>query len=112
MHVARTGSGRIPAAIAVVATLAACSPRPDQGQSPVVDGLKFDYGLVAEPARRAPPASHPDPSMHGPPHTGDGTITVDHGPIPEVSWLAMTMDFKAAPELVQSVKAGDKVALT
>lgn len=39
-----------------------------------------------------------------------GTITVDHGPIPEAGWPAMTMGFKAAPELVQSVKPGDKVA--
>lgn len=39
-----------------------------------------------------------------------GTITVDHAPIPEANWPAMTMSFKAAPPLVQSVKAGDKVA--
>lgn len=39
-----------------------------------------------------------------------GTITVDHGPIPEANWPAMTMGFKAAPALAQSVKAGDKVA--
>ena len=39
-----------------------------------------------------------------------GTITVDHGPIPEAGWPAMTMGFKAAPELAQSVKPGDKVA--
>ncbi len=41
---------------------------------------------------------------------GAGTITVDHGPIPEAGWPAMTMGFKAAPALVQSVKPGDKVA--
>lgn len=39
-----------------------------------------------------------------------GTITVEHGPIPEANWPAMTMGFKAAPALAQSVKAGDKVA--
>lgn len=39
-----------------------------------------------------------------------GTITLDHGPIPEANWPAMTMGFKAAPTLVQSVKVGDKVA--
>lgn len=66
VQAARTGSSRTFAAIAVVAAaLSACSPGPVQGQSQVVDGLKFDYGLVAEPARGAPPASHPDPSMHG-----------------------------------------------
>ena len=39
-----------------------------------------------------------------------GTITLDHEPIPEVSRPAMTMGFKATPELAQSVKVGDKVA--
>jgi Cu/Ag efflux protein CusF len=38
-----------------------------------------------------------------------GTITLDHGPIPEANWPAMTMGFKAASALVQSVKVGDKV---
>lgn len=41
---------------------------------------------------------------------GAGIITVDHGPIPEAGWPAMTMGFKAAPGLVQSVKPGDEVA--
>lgn len=38
-----------------------------------------------------------------------GTITLDHGPIPEADWPAMTMGFKAAPNFTQSVKVGDKV---
>jgi hypothetical protein len=46
-------------------TLAACAPRAVEGQSQVVDGLRFDYGLVAGPAPGAPPTSHPDPAMHG-----------------------------------------------
>ncbi len=39
-----------------------------------------------------------------------GTVTLDHGPIPEANWPAMTMAFKAKPELIDSVKVGDKVA--
>lgn len=39
-----------------------------------------------------------------------GTITLDHGPIAEADWPAMTMAFKAKPELLDSVKVGDKVA--
>ncbi|MBO9378131.1 copper-binding protein [Sphingomonas histidinilytica] len=39
-----------------------------------------------------------------------GTITLDHGPIAEANWPAMTMAFKAKPELIDSVKVGDKVA--
>jgi Cu(I)/Ag(I) efflux system protein CusF len=39
-----------------------------------------------------------------------GTVTLDHGPIPEVGWPAMTMAFKARPELLDGVAVGDKVA--
>jgi Cu(I)/Ag(I) efflux system protein CusF len=39
-----------------------------------------------------------------------GKITLDHGPIPEVGWPAMTMAFKASPALLNSVAVGDKVA--
>ena len=38
-----------------------------------------------------------------------GTITLDHGPIPEAKWPAMTMAFKAAPSITDAVKVGDKV---
>jgi len=38
------------------------------------------------------------------------SVTIDHAPIPEVNWPAMTMGFKASPELAKSVKVGDKVA--
>src|SRR3546814_11133437 len=39
-----------------------------------------------------------------------GTVTLDHGPIPEANWPAMTMAFKAKPGLLDSIKVGDKVA--
>ncbi len=39
-----------------------------------------------------------------------GSITIDHAPIPEAKWPAMTMTFRAAPDVAKSVKAGDKVA--
>ena len=42
--------------------------------------------------------------------TAANTITLDHGPIAEAGWPAMTMGFKASPALVAQVKAGDKVA--
>ena len=39
-----------------------------------------------------------------------GTITLDHGPIAEAKWPAMTMEFKATPAtLLDTVKVGDKV---
>ena len=39
----------------------------------------------------------------------EGSITIDHAPIPEAPWPAMTMAFKAKPELLGSVKVGDEV---
>jgi Cu(I)/Ag(I) efflux system membrane fusion protein len=41
----------------------------------------------------------------------EGTLTVSHGPVPELKWPAMTMDF-AAPKggLPPGLKAGDAVA--
>lgn len=38
-----------------------------------------------------------------------GSITLDHGPIPEANWPAMTMAFKAKPQVLEGVKVGDKV---
>ncbi|WP_426265262.1 copper-binding protein [Sphingomonas sp. PWP1-2] len=38
-----------------------------------------------------------------------GTITLDHGPIPEAKWPAMTMTFKAAPAITDPAKVGEKV---
>jgi Cu(I)/Ag(I) efflux system protein CusF len=41
-----------------------------------------------------------------------GRITLHHGPIPALGWPAMTMPFKAAPALLQGVKAGQTVKFT
>ncbi len=39
-----------------------------------------------------------------------GTVTLDHGAIPEANWPAMTMAFKAAPAVLGAAKVGDRVA--
>lgn len=39
-----------------------------------------------------------------------GTITLNHRPIPEVNWPAMTMAFKAKPELLDKVAVSDRVS--
>ncbi len=38
-----------------------------------------------------------------------GTITIDHGPVPDVGWPAMTMAFAATEEQLSSVSVGDNV---
>jgi Cu(I)/Ag(I) efflux system protein CusF len=38
-----------------------------------------------------------------------GTVTLQHGPIPAVSWPAMTMTFKAKPALLKGLKVGQTI---
>jgi Cu(I)/Ag(I) efflux system protein CusF len=39
-----------------------------------------------------------------------GTLTIQHGPIPAVSWPAMTMTFKAKPAtLLKGLKVGETI---
>jgi Cu(I)/Ag(I) efflux system periplasmic protein CusF len=39
-----------------------------------------------------------------------GTLTIQHGPIPGVGWLAMTMTFKARPvALLKGLKVGQTI---
>jgi Cu(I)/Ag(I) efflux system protein CusF len=38
-----------------------------------------------------------------------GSITLQHGPIPAVSWPAMTMTFKAKPALLKGLKVGQTI---
>ena len=41
-----------------------------------------------------------------------GRVTIDHGPIPEVGWPAMTMGFKADPKMLDGFAVGDQVDFT
>ncbi|TWI49264.1 Cu(I)/Ag(I) efflux system protein CusF [Pseudomonas duriflava] len=45
-------------------------------------------------------------------NTEKGTVTISHGPVPEVQWPAMTMPFKATPDQLNNVKQGDKIDFT
>jgi Cu(I)/Ag(I) efflux system protein CusF len=38
-----------------------------------------------------------------------GSLTLQHGPIPAVSWPAMTMTFKAKPALLKGLKVGQTI---
>jgi Cu(I)/Ag(I) efflux system periplasmic protein CusF len=39
----------------------------------------------------------------------NGTITLQHGPMPEIGWPATRMAFKAPPEAIAAAKVGDRV---
>lgn len=41
-----------------------------------------------------------------------GTVTIHHSPVASLGWPAMTMTFKAAPEMLKDVKAGQSVKFT
>lgn len=41
-----------------------------------------------------------------------GSITLHHGPIAQLGWPAMTMTFKASPDVLKSVKAGQTVSFS
>lgn len=41
-----------------------------------------------------------------------GTVTIQHAPIPALKWPAMTMPFKATPEVLKGFKTGQKVVFT
>ena len=98
-------------ALAAAASLAACN--------------KKEATPAEAAAPPAAPAAAPASDMAGMPMAADAkmakgtgtvtavsadSITVDHAPIPEANWPAMTMGFKAAPDVAKSVKVGDKVA--
>ncbi len=107
------------ALIGAAAALAACGPKTETktAEAPAAP-------LASAPAMTRAPAAD---NMAGMPMAADakmakgtgtvtavdakaGTVTIEHGPIPEANWPAMTMAFKAAPTLAQSVKVGEKVA--
>jgi Cu(I)/Ag(I) efflux system protein CusF len=41
-----------------------------------------------------------------------GAVTIHHSPIAALGWPAMTMTFKAAPEVVSAAKVGQTVKFT
>jgi Cu(I)/Ag(I) efflux system periplasmic protein CusF len=104
------------AALGLAGLFAACSQK---------EAAKTE--TAAAPAADAPVAAAPAPSsgMAGMDMAADAkmakgtgtvtavsadSVTIAHGPIPEANWPAMTMGFKASPDLAKQVKVGDKVA--
>jgi Cu(I)/Ag(I) efflux system protein CusF len=106
---------RLTIALGLAALTAACGKKAEapvaaetNQAAPVVEAMSGDMGNIA----MAPVA----PIMaegHGTVTAIDkaaGTITLDHGPIPEAGWPAMRMAFRVAPALLDSVQTGDKVS--
>src|SRR5712691_7414720 len=46
-------------------------------------------------------------------NTANRKVTLDHGPIPDINWPAMKMEFSVAPSVdLSKVKTGDRVQFT
>ncbi|MCP1471963.1 Cu/Ag efflux protein CusF [Sphingobium sp. OAS761] len=107
---------RLTIALGLAALTAACGKKAEtpvtaetNQAAPAAEATNSDMGNMA----MAPAASVPIMAKgHGTITAIDkaaGTITLDHGAIPEVKWPAMTMAFKAAPAIIDAAKIGEKV---
>lgn len=97
------------AGLGLVATLAACSPKAEQKAAAPAASAGADNmaGMSTAPAAAITAKATGTVTAVDP---ATGVITIDHAPILEAQWPAMTMGFNATPALAQTVKAGDKVA--
>ncbi len=106
---------RLTVSLAAALALAACSNEPENtttadmpvtadmpmaGDTPMAEGMprSASDGKMAS-SQGTVTAVDPDAS----------TITIEHGPIPEANWPAMTMGFKADEAARAKVAPGDKV---
>lgn len=105
---------RLTIALSLAALTAACGKKADtpvaaETNQTAPAAMTGDMGNMA----MAPVATSPIMAKgHGKVTAIDqaaGTITLDHGPIPEAKWPAMTMAFKAAPTITDAAKVGDQV---
>ena len=98
-------------AIGLAALLAACGQKTE---SDTVTNANASADMSGDMSNMGMPAHMPMKMAKG---TGtviaidktEGSITINHAPIAEANWPAMTMAFKARPELLGSVKVGDEV---
>jgi Cu(I)/Ag(I) efflux system periplasmic protein CusF len=102
--------------LALTAALAACGSKTETNQAAVANtaapaaaesnAMAGDMGNMAmSPTAKMAKATGKVTAID----KSAGTITLDHGPIAEANWPAMTMAFKAAPALIDIVKVGDEV---
>ncbi|MEG8222063.1 copper-binding protein [Sphingomonas sp. HH69] len=107
-------SVRLTIALGLAALTAACGKKAETPVStetnqaaPAATGMNGDMGDMP-PAATAPTKAKGHGTVMAIDNTA-GTITLDHGPILEAKWPAMTMAFKAAPAIIDATKVGDKV---
>jgi Cu/Ag efflux protein CusF len=102
-------------ALGLAMLLAACGEKPASDAAAPANTAKADApgGMDAMSGNMAMPAEAKTGKGTGTVTALDkaaGKITLDHGPIPELGWPAMTMAFTAKPELLGGVAVGDEIA--
>jgi len=97
------------AALATAILLSACGQKAETTatEQPTATNAAADVGNMAMPAEAKMAKSTGTVTAID---KAAGKITLNHGPIPEVGWPAMTMTFAAKSEVLDSVAVGDKVA--
>lgn len=104
---------RLTIALGLTALTAACGKKAETPVAAETNQAAPAAAMSGDMGNMAPAATAPIKAKgHGKVTAIDktaGTITLDHGPIPEAKWPAMTMAFKAAPAITDAAKVGDTV---
>ncbi|WP_246373314.1 MULTISPECIES: copper-binding protein [Pseudomonadota] len=104
---------KIPAYLITTLLLAGCSQAPDNTEA--VQAAPTEQMPMSEAEQAKTPAEASaavTASATGTVQAVDAAaskITIAHGPVEVLQWPAMTMAFKATPEQIASVRAGQKV---
>src|SRR3546814_17236981 len=103
--------------LGVTALLAACGQKTESNETTAANSateaasnkgeMSGDMGNMAMPADSAAKMAKGNGTVTAIDKAA-GTVTLDHGPIPEANWPAMTMAFKAKPGLLDSIQVGDQ----
>jgi Cu(I)/Ag(I) efflux system periplasmic protein CusF len=91
------------AAIALLAGLTACSNQAEPTQNTSASAME---NMAMPSEAKSGKATGTVTAID----TATGKITLDHGPVVELQWPAMTMAFGAKPDMLKGIAVGDKVA--
>lgn len=116
---------KLQAVLFSIVLLAACSQQPGNAEDqPMPEAAQQPMPMEAPSAADTQMSEGAHQQMAGDAHAatmamatgtvesvdaGTGKITIAHGPVEALKWPAMTMAFKASPEQLASVKAGQQV---
>jgi Cu/Ag efflux protein CusF len=82
-------------------TLAACSEQPAAEPPVAATNTAVEMGAMSVKASSTGTVTAIDHAA--------GKITLDHAPIAEANWPAMTMGFEAEPDVIDGIGVGDNV---